>query len=177
MTNRPSTDAHGRPPAARCLLLLGSNLGDRRAWLRQARELLAQRAGTIVGQSSLYESEPWGFVSPDRFLNQAVAIATTQTPEALLATTQQIETLLGRQPATGRRYASRTMDIDLLFYENRQIESAALTLPHPRLHERRFTLLPLAEIAPDWVHPRLKKTVTELLEACSDEGSVNLTKN
>jgi 2-amino-4-hydroxy-6-hydroxymethyldihydropteridine diphosphokinase len=155
-------------PAAHCLLLLGSNQGNRGHLLQQARALLAQQAGQIVRQSALYESEPWGFISDGWFMNQAVEIETALPPLALLSVTQQIEKALGREKPQGARYAPRTMDIDILFFDRQIIRLPDLTVPHPRLHERLFTLMPLCEIAPETVHPVLKKSIRALLQECSD---------
>ncbi|MDR3134313.1 MAG: 2-amino-4-hydroxy-6-hydroxymethyldihydropteridine diphosphokinase [Prevotellaceae bacterium] len=154
------------------VLLLGGNQGDCAGLLRQARGLLSQQAGKIVQQSSLYESEPWGFSSPDWFTNQVVEIETTLSPQQLLSITQQIEKTLGREKPQGARYASRTMDIDILFFDKEIIDTPELIIPHPRLHERLFTLLPLDEIMPDMEHPVLKKTIRALLQACEDAGRI-----
>ena len=152
------------------LLLLGGNQGDRVYLMRQAREQLAQCAGKIARQSALYESEPWGFVSSGRFINQVVEIETALSPLQLLSVTQQIEKNLGREKPAGVRYASRTMDIDILFFGREIIRTPGLIIPHPRLHERRFTLLPLCEIMPEMEHPVLKKTIRTLLQECADAG-------
>jgi 2-amino-4-hydroxy-6-hydroxymethyldihydropteridine diphosphokinase len=156
-------------------LLLGSNQGDRDDLLRQARTQLQQQAGRIIRQSSLYESEPWGFASPDWFLNQALELETTLEPLPLLAVTQQIETALGRRRTSGG-YASRPIDIDLLLYDDRIIVCAELTIPHPRLHERLFALRPLNEIASALIHPYFKQSIASLVAACTDTGRVDLTK-
>ncbi|MDR3351336.1 MAG: 2-amino-4-hydroxy-6-hydroxymethyldihydropteridine diphosphokinase [Prevotellaceae bacterium] len=153
-------------------LLLGSNMGDRAGLLRQARAQLSQYAGKIVRQSALYESEPWGFASPCRFINQAVEIETALLPLPLLSVTQQIEKNLGREKPHGAGYSSRTMDIDILFAGMEIIHTSRLVIPHPRLHERRFALLPLCEILPDREHPVLKKNIRTLLQECSDAGDV-----
>ncbi|MDR0694779.1 MAG: 2-amino-4-hydroxy-6-hydroxymethyldihydropteridine diphosphokinase [Prevotellaceae bacterium] len=154
------------------LLLLGGNQGDRADLLRQARGLLAQHAGKIVQQSALYESEPWGFVSPGWFMNQVIEVETALPPLQLLSVTQQIEKNLGREKQSGAGYAPRTMDIDILFFGKQIIRAPELIIPHPRLHERLFTLLPLCEIMPDMEHPVLKKTFRTLLQECADTGKV-----
>jgi 2-amino-4-hydroxy-6-hydroxymethyldihydropteridine diphosphokinase len=165
----------GFPAPSTLYLLLGSNRGDRIALLQQAREQLQQQAGHIIRQSPLYESDPWGFASPDRFLNQALAMETTLEPLPLLAVIQRIETALGRR-RTGSGYASRTMDIDILLYGDRIIDSPFLTVPHSRMHERAFVLRPLNDIAPEVIHPRLNQTIAALTAACSDTGKVDLIK-
>ncbi|MDR0729483.1 MAG: 2-amino-4-hydroxy-6-hydroxymethyldihydropteridine diphosphokinase [Prevotellaceae bacterium] len=156
-------------------LLLGTNQGDRDDMLRQARTQLQQQAGRIIRQSSLYESEPWGFASPDWFLNQALALETALEPLPLLSVMQHIETALGRR-RTGSEYASRPIDIDILLYDDRIIECAELTVPHPRMHERLFALRPLNEIAPTLIHPHFKQSIASLVTACTDRGKVDLIK-
>ena len=156
-------------------LLLGSNMGNKCRMLQEASALVDRLAGKIFQYSSLYESEPWGFESEEWFINQAIAIYTSLSPERLLQTTQAIERTLGRnrQPAVGsQQYAARPIDIDILFYNETIIHTPALTIPHPLLHERLFGLRPLAEIAAALVHPELKKTIATLLEECSDKGIV-----
>ncbi len=105
------------------ILLLGSNLGDRQTLLCRARALIAQQIGAVVQQSALYESEPWGFRSNSWFINQVIKVNTSLEPEPLLAATQQIETLLGRTARRAQRYASRTIDIDILFFDNRCVDT------------------------------------------------------
>lgn len=145
-------------------LSLGSNLGDRLRLIQEAVAALTVEVGPVTALSSLYETEPWGFSSPHRFLNVALALETTLSPEALLAATQRIECDLGRtHKSVDGRYADRTIDIDLLFVGDTVLDTPALTLPHPRLHLRRFVLEPLCEIAPDLCHPLLQKSVSQLL--------------
>ena len=159
-------------------LLLGSNMGDKANLLQQTRQLLSEQAGTIVQQSSLYESEPWGFSSPDQFINQALKIETNLLPLQLLAVTQQIEKSLGRkQKSTTGNYSSRPIDIDILLYDNITIHLPELIIPHAQLHERRFALLPLCEIAATAIHPNFQQSISELLTQCKDKGMVDLIKN
>lgn len=149
---------------ATAYLSLGSNLGDRLRLIQEAVAALTVEAGSVTALSSLYETEPWGFSSPHRFLNVALALETTLSPETLLAVTQHIERDLGRtHKSVDGRYADRTIDIDLLFVGDAVLDTPALTLPHPRLHLRRFVLEPLCEIAPDLCHPLLRKSVSQLL--------------
>ncbi|PKP11812.1 MAG: 2-amino-4-hydroxy-6-hydroxymethyldihydropteridine diphosphokinase [Bacteroidetes bacterium HGW-Bacteroidetes-4] len=150
-------------------LELGGNQGDRWQLLADAIKLIGDRVGTIVGQSSVYETPPWGFESRDFFLNQVIQVITPLEPVALIQELQLIERSLGRV-REAQQYASRSMDIDLLFYGNRVLQTDNLQVPHPRLHLRNFVLLPLCEIDPDFVHPVLKKNIAELLAACSDES-------
>ena len=149
---------------ATAYLSLGSNLGDRLRLIQEAVAALTVEAGSVTALSLLYETEPWGFSSPHRFLNVALALETTLSPETLLAVTQRIERDLGRtHKSVDGRYADRTIDIDLLFVGDAVLDTPALTLPHPRLHLRRFVLEPLCEIAPDLCHPLLRKSVSQLL--------------
>ncbi|MCK9204285.1 MAG: 2-amino-4-hydroxy-6-hydroxymethyldihydropteridine diphosphokinase [Bacteroidales bacterium] len=160
-------------------LLLGSNRGNRHELLYKAAAMIAAEAGTVLNLSSIYETEPWGFTDPIPFLNQALEIETELSPEKLLETLLLIEKKLGRireenpvnfpSPATERpAYIGRTIDIDILLYGNKLILSDSLTIPHPRLHERFFALQPLAEIAPDFVHPAIRKDIKTLLKMTID---------
>jgi len=142
-------------------LALGSNQGNRLEYLQKALLGLEALPLTITAQSHLYETPAWGFEGPS-FLNACVAIQTTLSPQVLLSKMLQLEEQLGRQRATSDTYRSRTIDLDLLAYEDIVLKEAGLTLPHPLLHEREFVLRPLAELAPTWVHPLLEKTVLEL---------------
>lgn len=155
-------------------LILGSNLGNRKHILQTAITELAVHVGEVVGQSGLYETEPWGFETEDLFLNQVIVVRTRLTPESILEKSQQIEKKLGRTAKTSNQYASRTIDIDILFYENQIVNEKHLVIPHPRLHERRFTLWPLAEIAPELEHPVLKQKIHELFAKCTDNQKVVL---
>jgi len=157
------------------ILSLGGNLGNRLDNISQAMGHIEKRIGNIKRYSSVYESEAWGFETEDRFLNIVVVVETALSPETLLQKAQEIETLLGRT-RTGTGYASRTMDIDILFFNEEIINTPTLTIPHPLLHERRFVLLPLHEILPDKVHPVLRKTIAELLAECGDEKRVTSYK-
>lgn len=127
--------------------------------------------GQLESSSALYESEPWGFDHPSKFLNQVVVCETTLNPLEVLEQIHHIEMRLGRV-RNGEGYAARTADIDILFYGNKVIDTPTLTIPHPRLHERRFTLLPLAEICPNYIHPTKKSSILELLECCIDMSTV-----
>ncbi|MDR0418681.1 MAG: 2-amino-4-hydroxy-6-hydroxymethyldihydropteridine diphosphokinase [Prevotellaceae bacterium] len=151
---------------------LGSNLGDSVQLLKDALSLIEKQAGTIKSASSVYESEPWGFNAPNNFLNQVVLFETSIIPSDLLGVLQRIELSLGRVKLDRQGYDSRAMDIDILFYNSLIIDNPGLTIPHPRLHLRRFALLPMVEIAPDFVHPVFNKTVSQLLDECGDNGKV-----
>ena len=157
-------------------ILLGSNLGDRQLLINQACEMIEERCGRIVSKSRLYESEPWGFKSEHWFLNQVVVLDTEMSPDDLMDTLLEIEKELGRDRTTPHEgYVSRPMDLDILYWgKDLIVEKQHVIVPHPRLHKRRFTLLPLCDVAPDYVHPILKKTNRQLLDECQDFGKVNI---
>ena len=140
-------------------LSLGSNLGDREAFLNQALERLQAAGVRTVRRSSIHETEPQDFRDQPWFLNMAVEVETDLTPLALLAAIQKIEAEMGRQRTVPK--GPRTIDIDILFYANLTINTPDLEIPHPRLSERRFVLDPLSEIAPDLRHPVTGKTIHE----------------
>ena len=149
-------------------LSLGTNLGDKTHNLSRALELIGQRVGKVVAFSNAYETEPWGFTSPNAFLNAAAAVETSLLPLDALAATQEIEREMGRtHKSVNGQYADRIIDIDLLLFDDTHsapFNSPTLTLPHPHLQERRFVLEPLVEIAPALVHPVLKRTMKQLLD-------------
>jgi len=143
---------------------LGSNLGDRESNLKSAVEMLRVSGGILaVRASSFYETEPVGYVDQPGFLNAAAEVETTLSPEELLRLCHDIEDRLGRVRTI--RWGPRTIDLDILLYGDRVIDTEDLTVPHPLMHEREFVLRPLSEIAPGLPHPRLGKTVGELLDA------------
>ena len=156
-------------------LLLGSNVGDREGYLEKARQQIEQHAEDLVMVSSIYETDAWGRLSQPVFLNQVIGIETSLIPKQLLAVVQEIETSLGRHHP--EKWAPRTLDIDILFYGNQIIETPELIIPHSAIQQRKFTLIPLAEVAPDFVHPVLHKTIVELLTECVDPLAVNLYKS
>ena len=128
-------------------LSLGSNLGDRHATMRRAIVLLGERVGTVARQSSFIETEPWGFQSVNRFLNMCVRVLTNLSPERVLAVTKQIERELGRtQKSVDGQYHDRPIDIDILMYDDQNIDLPDLKLPHPHMKERDFVMIPLREI-------------------------------
>lgn len=140
--------------------------------LEQALQRLEQSGVSIKAQSSLYETAPWGVDEQPAYLNQVLEVATDQTPLQLLNLILEIEKALGRERKV--KWAARTLDIDILYFDDKVVTSPELTLPHPRLHERRFVLVPLCEIAPLLEHPVLKKNNLQLLEECPDQLQVYL---
>ncbi len=153
-------------------LSLGSNLGDRGANLQTALVDLEQWDVRVLRTSSIYKTEPFGKKDQQDFFNMAVQVKTDRSPEDLLMVLHAIERSLGRERK--EKWGPRSIDADILFYGERVLEDPELTIPHLHLTERKFVLVPLAEIAPKFVHPVLKKTVEELLNECSDEGKVTL---
>ncbi|NCD40499.1 MAG: 2-amino-4-hydroxy-6-hydroxymethyldihydropteridine diphosphokinase [Bacteroidia bacterium] len=153
----------------RVVVLLGGNLGDRSVTLQHSRMELETELGTILMKSGIYESAPWGFdtVVPN-FYNQVLVIETVLSPRQVLKKTQEIECALGRVRSLGKGYQSRSIDIDILFYNDWIVKENALTLPHARIASRRFVLVPLAEVLPDFLHPELHCTITALLNQCND---------
>ncbi len=126
---------------------LGSNLGDRHALMEKAITLIGERIGKVVRQSSFIETEPWGFESDNRFLNAVIIVETEHTPREVLTLTQQIEREMGRTRKSGSAgYADRPMDIDILIYDDLEINEPDLKIPHPLMHEREFVMIPLREV-------------------------------
>jgi 2-amino-4-hydroxy-6-hydroxymethyldihydropteridine diphosphokinase len=150
---------------------LGSNLGDRVAYLRDAVHRLSAIL-RIDRVSQLYVAAPLGYVRDDAYINAVLHGSTTMTPMELLGMLQSIEQAMGRRP--GVQYGPRPIDLDLLFYDSIQMETTKLTIPHPRLAQRAFVLKPLAEIAPNLMHPVLYYTVAELLQDVDDADQVQL---
>lgn len=148
---------------------LGTNMGDKRGNLIRASALLAERVGDVLALSSVYETEPWGFESENRFLNAVIALSTPLSPWELLDATRLIEIEMGRIGKSDGSYHDRIIDIDLLMVDDQVIRSERLTLPHPLMRERRFVMEPLAEVAPDTRHPVSGKTMRELWEALMED--------
>lgn len=146
-------------------LSLGSNKDDRIGYIQQANLQLGALEGVeIIRTSAFYESEPWNMKSDNWFVNAVVELKTTLTPHQLLEQCQRIEKQLGRKPSKPGEYEDRTIDIDILFYKKEIINEPDLTIPHKYLHLRAFTLVPLLELIPDFEHPVLHKTISQLHE-------------
>ena len=154
------------------VLLLGSNLGNSKLLFQRALNLLTEKLGKLQSQSSLYKSSPWGFKHENNFLNQVLILETNYSAEDVLNFCLQIETNLGRVRKEQVGYSPRVIDIDLLFVNDEVLETETLVLPHPRLHLRKFTLIPLVDLIPDFVHPRLLKDMQYLLDNCKDNSEV-----
>lgn len=156
--------------AKRVYLGLGSNLGNKEQIIRKAIDRIGKRVGTVVAVSSFYKTEPWGYQSVHTFCNAAMAVDTELSPEEVLSTVQAIERELGSKDhrRSDGSYADRLIDIDLLDYDGQVLDTYALVLPHPYMHKRTFVMEPLAEIAPQWMHPVLGKTAAVILAALKE---------
>lgn len=161
---------------AKAVLITGSNMGDVAGNIEAARAMIAAQIGNITAQSAVEESEPWGDVksadgAPARFMNQVLVVETELLPHELLDEINVIEKRMGRTRSEGfcgrrpnRAYSSRTMDIDILFYDDVAIADERLTIPHPLIRERGFVLAPLAAVMPGYVHPSYGRSIAQLLE-------------
>jgi 2-amino-4-hydroxy-6-hydroxymethyldihydropteridine diphosphokinase len=152
-------------------LLLGSNEGDRLNWMQQAIEQLALKSGNILRKSAVYQTAAWGISEQPDFLNMVVLLETNLPPLPLLSNIHEIEQMSGRQREI--KWGQRTLDIDILLYNDQVINLPELTVPHGYMQERRFTLVPLAELAPDFIHPVFKKSIITLLHECPDPLEVH----
>jgi 2-amino-4-hydroxy-6-hydroxymethyldihydropteridine diphosphokinase len=155
----------------RVFLGLGGNIGNLRSNFRETRDLIEGKCGMIVKSSSIYRTPPLGFESHDFFWNQVLEIGTSSSPEKILLEIAEIEHELGRTRIKGQ-YTSRPMDIDILYFDGLVINTSNLQIPHPRIQERKFVLVPLVEIAPDFIHPLCNKSNTQLLEQCKDNSII-----
>ncbi len=154
-------------------LLLGTNLGDRLSNMQEAQQLIEQ-IGEVVQASALYETDAWGVQDQPSFYNQVLQIETVLSHEPLLHALQGFEQQMGKVKVG--HWRERLIDLDVLYYGRRRVSTSFLTVPHPQLHCRRFTLVPLCEIAPQWVHPVLGKTQQQLLAECEDTLEVRRLK-
>ena len=160
----------------RAFIGIGSNLGDRKANYLEAIDRVQKLPGTrIVKQSSLYESEPHGNAKT-WFVNAVIEIETGLSADDLLKRLKAIETAMGRKRVRGKRWGSRIIDLDILFFDNEIIEKRSLKVPHRELQNRRFVLVPLSELAPQMIHPKLTVTVSELLASAQDRKKVHLLR-
>jgi len=156
-------------------LLLGGNLGDRKQTILEAKKYISLQIGKIELESSLYQTAAWGVENQPSFLNQVIQVLSSLSAQEILVQIEEIEKKLGRKRY--QKWYARTIDVDILYYENQildeeentETQQKNLKVPHPFLHQRRFTLVPLVEVAPHFVHPLLQKTNTELLEDCLDK--------
>lgn len=151
-------------------LLLGSNLGNRVEMLENAIQLIANKIGLIAKRSKFYETAPWGVENQPNYLNLALAVETTLSSKELLLQAQMIEEMLGRVRI--EKWGARLIDIDIIFHGNQIIDEPSLTLPHPLMQDRNFVLVPLEEIAADFIHPILHKSIQALYNVCPDVGEV-----
>jgi 2-amino-4-hydroxy-6-hydroxymethyldihydropteridine diphosphokinase len=154
-------------------LSLGSNLGDRVQNLKEAIKRIERSDKISIKKiSSVYETDPVGYENQPRFLNSVLQAETSLDPHPLFEHLLTIEDEMGRK--RGEKWGPRNIDVDILFYDDLIVDSGQLTIPHPRMHQRKFVLVPLAQIAQKLLHPLLKKNVTELLESCEDNSRVKL---
>lgn len=161
---------------AKVVLLIGGNLGDRLKNINLATKYISDLIGGFVNKSSIYETEAWGMEDSQSFYNQVLIIETKLRAENILDKIFEIESKMGRIRSEDNRYISRTMDIDILFYDSLIIDEKDLNIPHKRLHERKFTLSPLMELMPDFVHPKMGMTIRELYQGCDDDLDVKIIK-
>ncbi len=154
-------------------LCLGGNLGNCFITFKEACRHIEQKAGKIKLYSSIYQSQAWGMNDAPDFYNQVIKLETKLKPQELILVLLDIEKQMGRERLEqNNTYQNRIIDIDVLFYNNEIIEKQTLQIPHPRLHLRRFVLEPLNEIASNYIHPLLKKSITQLLAICADNGQI-----
>jgi 2-amino-4-hydroxy-6-hydroxymethyldihydropteridine diphosphokinase len=158
---------------SKVFLGLGSDLGNREANLLSAIGAVESRVGAINSVSPVYETEPFGFKGDADFLNMVISVETILSPQETLRRVLAIESEMGRKRAESRNI-SRIIDIDILLYDDDVINDRSLNVPHPRMHERRFVLVPMNDIAPDLKHPVLGKTISELLADCIDKSRIRL---
>ncbi len=153
-------------------LSIGSNIGDRIKNLSKSRLEIKKKIGNIIYESKIYETEPWGFKKQDFFLNQVLFVKTFFNPERLLKNCKKIERGMGRK--VSGKWKERIIDVDILYFNNSIVEKSDLLIPHKFLHERKFILKPLNDIAPNFLHPKILKTTSNLLNECIDNSAVNV---
>jgi len=156
-------------------LLLGGNQGNREYFLAEAIQQISQLAGKVLKKSAVYETAAWGLEDQASFLNQVIQVSTSLSPLALLTQLNLIEQALGRVREI--KWAARVIDLDILYYDDLVLQTEKLSIPHPHLHERRFTLVPLVELAADFVHPVFRLSNQDLLATCPDDLEVRIFKS
>jgi len=149
---------------------LGSNIGERESFIAKSMEQIEENIGKIITESSIFETIPWGNENQNNFLNSVIKIKTPFDSFKVLKKSQEIENNLGRERV--EKWGERTIDIDILFYNNEIINTTKLIIPHPLIQQRKFVLVPLSEIAPNYIHPTLKKNISTLLSECKDNQKV-----
>ena len=154
-------------------IILGSNIGDKKSYIDSACDEISKVIGDISLYSSYYQTSPWGFESSNEFLNRAICVRSSLAPNNVMRTLLDIENRLGRVRNNDvEGYESRTIDLDILLIDNLIVSSELLTVPHPRMADRKFVLVPLAEIAGEIIHPKEKKSIKNLLDICTDDELV-----
>ena len=149
---------------------LGSNIGERESFITKSMHKVEDDIGKIITASSIFETTAWGNENQNNFLNSVIEIKTPFDAFTILQKSQEIENNLGRKRSD--KWGERTIDIDILFYNNKIINTKELTIPHPLIQKRKFVLVPLSEIAPNYIHPTLKKNISTLLSECKDNQKV-----
>ncbi len=155
-------------------LCLGGNIGNRKLILANAIIKIKETIGSVISTSGIYETEAWGVKNQQAYLNMCIEVHTPLKSDELIKTLLQIELILGRERNMHLQYSPRTIDLDILFYNNECITSEDLIVPHPRLHLRKFVLTPLHDIAPHYKHPIFKNSIAQLLADCDDISNVKL---
>ena len=157
-------------PIHKAYILLGSNMGNRKQFLSKAIKQITEQCGSLVKESSIYETAAWGNTKQAAFLNQVIVIETKLSADDLMKSLLVIETGLGR--IRTENYGPRTIDLDILFFDELIYHSSTVTLPHSAMQDRRFVLIPLAELSPRKIHPVYQKTISRLLKECADKLEV-----
>ena len=155
---------------------IGGNIGNKEKNFEEVYQIIDNEIGKIIRSSSVYETPPWGFQAEEPFWNSIIEISTSLEDLELLWKIQEVEDRFGRKRGK-EQYTSREMDIDILYFDDIYIETKTLIIPHPRIHQRKFVLVPLAEIAPELKHPLLRLTSLEMLENCKDASMIKKVKS